>query len=697
MSSIHCIPTVCAASISNWKIVRMSAIDNIKQAGAQLRAKAESVRYENRLSLPVIVLLFPTLTVIMAVAGFYVGQPITKGYGLLSFALCLAINLWSTDTRSQGIKRCLLWLAILIAGFLWSSVLFMNDATDAKNYHTPGTLLLASGWNPVLDATPEALQASMKIDLDLVHEIGLVHYARITWIWGAVTTLLTGNVSSSITSSFFLMICLCIYIVRFYRMMGGQSRLWSGLLVILILNRACVFYMLAGLADYVIYASLLMCVLTATAYLRAQKNEDLVLFGLSAVWLVNAKVSGLLFFIVLCAALMLAFVVRFILMTYEPSKVTRFACVVTAAGLLSLFAGSSPYLTNWFHFGGPAYPQQTFHPTRVAVDPIKADIAPDEDASFGKHVEKVVSAWFSETTVRMWHHLRAGRQSSETRVRSGEVFNGYGVGFKGLMCLSLIMVALSKRSEVDVAVGVIFLTAVCMPTYAIGVSRYAPQMWAIPFLAAANVMVRPGKILDACAAKLAEPGRAVVRYGILGFFCMVALTSIVRFGRYYVHLSIVAANKLEAYCEIQKRPFVEVLLADTRTSFSSPENQETTIRLCSNLETFYHTESFKAFGIPNVRFVHTGSVSLEQRAMPHQCLLFQDKGYLLMNVSKAEYNRWVEAEGKKVKDYSFADIKGIPSQAEQHLRSLAAYITRISRLRKTQWRNAWCRCDRDRL
>lgn len=673
----------------------MSAFDNIKQAWAQFSAKVDRFRNENLLSLPVIVLLFPTLTVIMAVAGFYVGQPITKGYGLISFVLCLGINLWSTNTRRQGIRQCTCWLGILAVGFMWSAVLFMNDATDAKNYHTPGTLLLASGWNPVLDATPEALQASMGIDLNTVHEIGLVHYARVTWIWGAVTTLLTGNVSSSITSSFFLMICLCITIVRFYRIMGGQSRVWSGLLVILILNRACVFYMLAGLADYVIYASLLMCVLTATAYLRAQKNEDLVLFGLSAIWLVNAKVSGLLFFIVLCAVLMLAFIVRFTLMAYQPSKVTRFACVVAAAGLLSLFAGSSPYLTNWFHFGGPAYPQQTFHPTRVAVDPIKADIAPDEDPSLGGYVEKIVSSWFSETAVRMWHHVCAGQKSSKPRIRSGEIFNGYGVGFKGLMCLSLILVVLSKRSEADVAIGLLFLTAILMPAYAIGVSRYAPQMWAVPFLAAANVMVRPGKILESCASKLAEPGRVSVRYGLLGFFFMVALTSLVRFGRYYGHLSIVAANKLEAYCEIRKRPFVEVLLADTRTSFSASHGDRT-IRLCSNLETFYYHESFKDFGIQNVRFVRSGTINLDQGLKPYQCLLFQDKGYLLTDASKAEYNRWVGAEGKKAKDYSFADVKGIPSQAQKHVRSLATYLTRISRLRKEQWCKAWSRRDSDR-
>lgn len=658
--------------------------DNFIKNMNSLRAQLDNIKEQNTMSLPVVLLLFPTLTVLLAVIGFYFGVSLTKWHGCVSFVICLVLGLFCASSLKRGSKVIGIFFGVVVVGFLWSSLLFMTAGTDGMAYHIPGAILLSQGWNPVLDSTSTALRASMNLDLRIIRISPLLHFGKIAQIWGGVAYLLSGNMSATMTSSFFLMVCMGIYIHKFHKSLLGDSVVWRWVLIIALISCTKITGMLAGLVDYIVYTSIVLIVLSAILYYKEQQTKDLLVFCLSIIWLTNAKVSGILFCMVILVLLFMSMLYLFFVKGYSLVPLKKWTGAVIATGLVALICGSSPYITNWINYGGPAYPEHSFNKNVERDSLLTSVYKSDADGDKVGYCGRVVYAWFSKRTVVEYYKRKAGNEGFSPKFHTEWDLNGYGTVFGLLMSVSVLLFAASKRSFVDIAIGVLFISAIAMPINYIGNSRYSPQMWAVPFLVIMNFMVRPCALVERLCAKTQLPVFQVVKLGCYSLIILVVFASTVRFGFYNLYLLDGSAKRLESLEKLKQRGSVNILMSDTRTqSFACFTNE---IKLTHSAESFFQEQNIKDFGLDKCNFVYSGQVSIKERIAPNQCVMFVDKGFLLTDGSIEEYERWFGANSGKIVN-SFADIKNYP--LKNSVKLMLRYLKQITFLRYRQFMTAW--------
>jgi len=671
----------------SFRYIDLSIVKNMAECYRDLMKKIMMAREKNLFAMPVVLLLAPTLMVVMAMVGFYFGKPVTAWYGGFSFGICLAFCIIGAFNKKDCFKRIFTFTgALFLILLLVSLSFFLVYFSDAVTYHNPASILVAEGWNPLFESNLDSLQSSMDLNLAKVRSDMIVYMPKIAWVFGGIMNLMTGSTVSFMASSLVLMLCLGMVIHRFSRMFLGKSVFLRWSLIGFLLGGPTLLYALWILVDYLLYTSILICILSFVMYMHDKQLEDAGMFVLSSIWLINAKMSGLLFGAVIFSLLALSAFVKYILKEYSPEIFQKTLIVIVLAGGMSFFAGSAPYLTNWVNHGSPAYPEHTLNPKESAQSLVTRYV-PDEQGAKVGFLGRVAHAWFSKDATLKFYKMKFGdKRFSPQFHKLAAPMHGYGRAFGLLMCLSLVCFFMTRRSMVDVAILVIFLSAIATPSRFIGAARYTPQIWAVPFITLVNFVVNPKDFVVGLGNRFGKFARFSVCSVIYVFMMAACMVSLGWVGFHSICTLAISVEQMKAYQEIKTWPKVEVLMASFRETKGIKVFNEDCLTLCMRPEAFYYEKALSGSGLKNVDFIYQGEVRRTDELNENQCILFADQGFLLTSNSQAEYERWFGDDKPwnirtlaQLKDADFLSVvKGVPN-----------YLSDLTSLRMDQINQAW--------
>ncbi len=447
-----------------------------------------ALRRREMFPLPAVLLAFPSITVLLASIGFLFGLGVSGWYGVIGFLASCGLALVGGGSWKDGAKR-IGWLALTVGAIfaLDQSFVFFSW-WDAQAYHLAAARMLLEGWNPVFDATREALLTATGADPTTFNAYHTAYLPRAGWVWSAVTAALTGNLESGDTLILITGTALGGLAWRVTPLLWGTER-WKGLFFasLTMLAPGVVASAFCNAQDGSLYALLMIFLLAACAYRKTGKTAWLGFLALAPILGCNLKFTGLISLVIS------AMVFSIPLLWAAFRKATRVRSLwkwIAACGVgfgFALMVGFSPYLTNWANHGGPLYPEHSFS----ADEPLPAmtadfDLVNDDAAAMG-YFGRVMNAYFSKWLAHRYYEWKLEKRPFRPVFHLDQV-SGLGTGFRIVMCLTLIILACTRRCTVPWLLTALLLTSFLQPTKTMGYVRYVPQLWMFPVLVAFNAM-----------------------------------------------------------------------------------------------------------------------------------------------------------------------------------------------------------------
>lgn len=419
-----------------------------------------------RLKVATVSLLLPTLVVLYATVGLLFKMSVSQwAFGLAWGTSLILLPSWR-------IRGCFSFALVLL--LLFTNTLCGADGYDARVYHSPAMMLLAGGWNPIYQT-----DLSAWVNLGEFRAMHAVHLPQASWVFGACAYLFTGMLSSTVLSSFFFGFTL---LSLSYQWAKDEGFLYPLLFAGAIVLNIRISSALVSLNDYHIYASFLILVFALLAHHKRATWDTFLLIVCSSVWLVTLKFSGILY-------TGLAFIL------FLPSLQFKLLKPVLCMGIFTLVIGFSPYITNWYRYSSPLYPQHTFSDEYPTSD-LTSDFTGNKDACSMNYLERVIYAWISMDAVKIVRSLRDSDQDFNPifAVYRGGI--GLGIPFRGLMCLSFIALLASRPSTSRKLAIFFFFSSILPPAVYIGYARYVPQIWAVPIFSIMAYLQNPRWVLS---------------------------------------------------------------------------------------------------------------------------------------------------------------------------------------------------------
>lgn len=474
-----------------------------------LASLLSSFRARGLFPFPAVLLAFPALTVLLASVGYLLGLPASGRWAVAGFVLAGALAIVGGGTWREGLKRAG-WFAVAVAAiFAVDSLFLFFSWWDAQAYHLPAARLLLGGWNPVFDATREAMLSATGADALTFNAYHVAYLPRAGWIWSAATAALTGNSESGDTLILLAAVVLGALSWRVTPLLFGPGR-WKRLFFasLTLLSPGVVASAFCGAQDGTQYALLLIFLLAACAYRKTGRTAWLTYVTLAPVLGCNLKFTGMLS-LVLSAGL---FTVPVLWRAVREGRAHAFWkwLIANAAGFaLALTVGFSPYLTNWANHGGPLYPEHTFSKT----EPLPAmtadfDLQNDDAAEMG-YCGRLVNAYLSKYLAHRYYEWKLGRKPFRPIFHLDQV-GGLGPGFRIVMCLTLLTLCFTRRCAVPWLLAAILLTSFLQPTKTMGYVRYVPQLWMFPLLVCFNAITANVPRSPWCGRLLGTVGMSIM-------------------------------------------------------------------------------------------------------------------------------------------------------------------------------------------
>lgn len=380
---------------------------------------------------------------------------------------------------------------------------------DVGYYHFPMQMLLRDGWNPVYCSVIEQFDDSFgMMRFGKVHTLFLPHI-------NALSGALVGHALGLQTGCALLNLVYAIVLARvsydLAREAWSCSRSSAACFSLCIVAQAKLSSTVAGMVDYLTFASLSVALFSALLWHLRRTWPDLTLLVMSMVICSLSKTTGL----VSCV------VIGGILLLLNP----RVKSVWTAGGVVAsliLVMGVHPLLTSWYQYGCPLYPTVTWSPD-VPVLQITDDFVENADAQRMGYLPRVVYAWISDELAMRYC---AWRYAAPTFDPVFSLKQGYGAAFRCLMVASLAITMCVRRNHMTGMIALIFILSNLCPLKYIGYSRYCPQICLIPILSAFHFMYSDGWVRKRCPRVAWTCMTSIVLSGFLLF----AVAAILRTG-----------------------------------------------------------------------------------------------------------------------------------------------------------------------
>ena len=429
-------------------------------------------------------------------AGFLFGIPVSPWPMAFGFACAVA------GAALVSWKRLLAFAAVASLCVGASLLTFSYTGSDAFVYHFPMQRLLVDGWNPVFDSTLEKFQVVLQEQgggyVGIWHTLFL---PRVSSLCGALLASLMRTFAADAFLGYVLIFALWRTAGRFARAQWLCGAFAANLFAAGLVFSSKITSFLAGQVDYSTYATLLIAIFSYLCWRKAPRGGDLLLSLLGIALCILSKSTGLICGLLFC---LIVFACH-----WRRAEI-RWGAVALCGFVL--IVGFSPFVTNWVQYGSPFYPNMTFDP-RVEIRDITADFTGNADALSMGFLSRVVYAWVSPgLAVKGCAWLSGNPDFAPVFSVAGGVA-GLGGAFRLLLLLSVIALVLSRPNAVTLLCVLLFVSGNLAPLKYIGYARYFPQLWAIPFLAAYNVLYAPRPCLEKLG-NLVAWGKPVVLAGI---------------------------------------------------------------------------------------------------------------------------------------------------------------------------------------
>lgn len=323
-----------------------------------------------------VLLGFCFCAMLVAVAGFFVGAPITPLCAPLGFVLAAAI---AASASKKSLREVGLAALIALAAIIFSccmASLFVDNSYDGNGYQKAAVVQMANGWIPLQGSVGErpsfqelygssdyiAMRTALWVD----------HYAEGPWEIASSIYAITGNLESGKAYTLILMFSVGLLVAGYLRIHGFKGWQCAIVAVVAAVNPIT----MVQFKVYYVDAALMMSLLVLLVGFAMALDSDhpwvrrlswpiiFMAFGVCA----NVKFTGLAY----AGVFSLAFAVLVIgIGMRHPGILSRrrvlalgalLVCsVVFAVGVL----GFTPYVTNFLVEGHPFYP--LFGPNAVDI------------------------------------------------------------------------------------------------------------------------------------------------------------------------------------------------------------------------------------------------------------------------------------------------------------------------------------------
>lgn len=403
----------------------------------------------------------------------------------------LAVRLAIKDgMRPAGIAAAAMLVTTLVLGSVGASGIVYDTTWDGIAYHQEATDRLAHGWNPLHEHLDEG--ASYDIWHSHLPPVGseaynvfLNHYPKFNWVFAASHYAAFDNIETGKSYTLILAAALALLVFAAMRRFLGIGRAWSAVIALLALaNQVLITQLFSYYTDQLVYLGFALTCMAAWTVFATRQYRAWLLFALCAVLLVNAKFTGLLYFVLICGSLVL-----FVAVFRGLGLALRFCALSLVAFLIAApVMGYDTYVQNTIEHGHPFWPLYG----EGAVDIMSAEYPPDL-RGMGK-VSRFFTSVFSavdEPGLGAHSHLRppfvidslrevVNSQYSDTRL------SGFGVWFSGILVAALAaLFCMGVQPGSRLARGpALFVVAALLATVFANPeswwARYVPQLWLLP-------------------------------------------------------------------------------------------------------------------------------------------------------------------------------------------------------------------------
>lgn len=429
------------------------------------------------LDLPV--LLFPVYVIGLVALGFVFRLPCTVWTWWAAVVLAVAT---AVVRRRESSVAVLATTVVLFAGLLFlvwlgSNLLTTSGAYDSLICYQPMVRLMAEGWNPVWQGTPEGMQAATGIAADEVASLHIFSASKGIFYFCTAAYRFTGaHFNLFLPLAPFLLISLLFAIADAFSHRGKLAVACAGVGELYFLP--CGYDMIDNLAIAISGIGLLV---TMARYLKSGQCHVPRLIAFSFL-MMTTKPTGM--------AHCLVFWILFLIAAVWTKRGLNLWRCIRNGGILLILVGLvnvSPYVTSAVNFGSPFYPRVSGNPEKYPVKNITGDfLERNEDAAQMGHIGAFANAFLSSAITRKYYSLKTGKadfcpQGSTWGYCIGGTFgmaNSKGaptnVAFRFLYCSSLVLLLVFGGVAGRFIAACLVCAPLAMPTEMIGYSRYTP-------------------------------------------------------------------------------------------------------------------------------------------------------------------------------------------------------------------------------
>lgn len=422
-------------------------------------------------------LLFPVCVTLTTALTFLWGGRITpfQWWGCLLGALGFIFFWGKYSLRSRitiGVGLLLL-LAIL---WVWAGVIFVKVWTDFSYYHYPAIRLLIEGWNPIYDATPEAIATTMGVSTEEMRVWHVLSMPKAVWYFSAASYPFFKTPFNLLFPLFpFILLSTAISILRF----ANLSKKW--IVVILGLLTLSLTYCTSEVYPFTVdaYAGLAAIGLLVTMgdVLRGRHEGRTLHLLVYSFWMMNSKQSGLLG----CFIFWVIFSAILLWQTRTTWRITFGKLAIAAGILLGMFLinSASPYFTQWVNYGHPLYPCYSSDEAKSPIRNIVWDFYDqNDDCKAMGHIGYFVNAYINPQWASHYYCKTLDKKEFKPKQRTWRFktspHSPITQPVRTLFLISTLFVFLFGSNLKRLLVGMVWITLTLVPTPMLGYLRYVP-------------------------------------------------------------------------------------------------------------------------------------------------------------------------------------------------------------------------------
>jgi hypothetical protein len=465
----------------------MLTITTKKQAAANARIGQPPVRPTawDRWTVPweLAALTFPLAAVLFAAAGFLVGLPVARWQGVCGLATSVLLCIPGRNSAGNKLRKIAFVLGMNAAAVALAGLSVMYTNPDAEIYHRPASMLMAEGWNPVFDSTPEIV-ARFQVPNQRLNILHVTFLPRMSWIFGAVLYRIVGFVEAAdalnVLTFFLSFFMISRLLARVLDLSGWVRHATAALLVV---SPWVPMLMFGGMCDSSFYSLFFIATSAATLYLGSGRTKWLGFVVATFPLIANLKFMG----VVSCGVIAVVYLLGCLLAWRSgragPALAGRWLLAVATSVGLAAVIGFSPYVTSWVRYGGPFYPAHTFDKRVPTSNSITKDFLwMNEDAKRMGYLGRFGYAYVSQSLTLSLYGKGSDGGRFSPRFDVGGGVGGLGPFFRFAFVLSIVLLPFARVGRLGFLLACILLTVILQPTMYVGYPRYVPQFYAFPLL-----------------------------------------------------------------------------------------------------------------------------------------------------------------------------------------------------------------------